>query len=323
MWGGVGGTRERRGSSQMRRPAYLGPTLTPCPTRDIARKTSPVDESEHPPPPSRADQPHGPTSDAPSEPALDRALAGASEPEVDARVRALLADTPDPGPMPRDVSDRIAAALGDEARLRVVRGPLPGVGEPPVADMAGPRGEVGREVGGGVGGSVTPLESRRRPRPWVAVAAVAAAAAVVAVGASALHVTQRPSPAAVVAGVTPTSTSPSAPADPHIQLSTTDYRASTFGAQARALIDHPATPLTDLAAESPSLGPIATPVGLASCLDALATGPGVVSLDLATFEGRPAAIIVVTRDGTSTAYAVERSCAPDNVTALAGATPVP
>jgi hypothetical protein len=275
-----------------------------------------VDESEHAPPSSRADQPHDPTLNA----ALD--------PEVDARVRALLADdTPDPGPMPRDVSDRIAAALADEARLRVVRGPLPDAGEPPVADMAGSGRDVSGEVGGGIGArtgdSVMPLENRRGPRPWVAVAAVAAAAALMAVGASALHLTQRPSPAAVVAGITPTSISPSAPADPHIQLSTTDYRASTFGAQARALIDHPATPLSDLAAESPSLGPIATPVGLASCLDALATGPGAVNLDLATFEGRPAAIIVVTRDGTSTAYAVERSCAPGNVTALAGATPVP
>ena len=64
-------------------------------------------------------------------------------------------------------------------------------------------------------------------------------------------------------------------------------------------------------------------MGLASCLDALAVGPGEVSADLATFEGRPAAIIVVTQAGTSTAYAVERSCSPGNVTALAGATPVP
>jgi hypothetical protein len=262
-----------------------------------------VDESEHPTPPSPPDHIVDPPLD----------------PQVDERVRALLADAADTGPMPTDVSDRIAAALADEARLRVGRGPLPGAGESSVADMAGP------------GGSVVPLEHRRR-RPWVAVAAVAAAAAVVAVGASALHVTKRPNPAAVVVGDTrtvgraatnPAATSPAPAADPHIQLSTTDYRASTFGAQARALIDHPATPLTDLAAESPSIGPIATPVGLASCLDALATGPGAVSLDLATFEGRPAAIIVVTRDGTSTAYAVERSCAPGTVTALAGATPVP
>ncbi|WP_404389984.1 hypothetical protein [Humibacillus xanthopallidus] len=246
------------------------------------------------------------------------------DPEVDARVRALLAAPSDSGPMPADVAARIELALADEARLRVARGPLPAAGGEPVADMAG-RGE-----------GVVRLPVRRRPRPWVAAAAVAAAAAVVAVGVSALHVTQRPNPAAVVVGDTstvgPTATSPApatsaAPATtPHIQLSTTDYTAATLAAQARALLDDPATPLADLAAESPSLGPIATPVGLASCLEALgALGAGAVTADLATFGGRPAAIIVVTDAGTSTntAYAVERNCSPGNVTTLAGPTPVP
>jgi hypothetical protein len=240
------------------------------------------------------------------------------DPEVDARVRALLTEHPETGPMPSDVAARIELALADEARLRVTRGPLPAAGGEPVADMAGRAG------------SVLPLAGRRRPRPWVAVAAVAAAAAVVAVGASALHVTQRPNPAAVIAGDTstvgPTATSPApSPATPHIQLSTTDYTATTLAAQARVLLDDPATPLADLAAESPSLGPIATPVGLASCLEALGarTETGTVTADLGTFEGRPAAIVVVTDAGTSTAYAVERSCSPGNVTLLAGPTPVP
>ncbi len=168
------------------------------------------------------------------------------------------------------------------------------------------------------------MAGRRRQRPWVAVAAVAAAAAVVAVGASALHVTKRPNPSAVVVGDTTgpspsasaTSPGPSAPVTPaetgvpHIQLSTTDYDAGTLAAKARELLDHPGTPLPDLAAESPSLGPIATPIGLASCLDALAVGPGEVMVDLATFDGEPAAIIVVTDAGVSTAYAVGRAALP-------------
>lgn len=266
-----------------------------------------MDESDHPTPPGRPDE----TA------AFDAPL----DPEVEARVRALLADAghgAGAATMPSAVSERITAALAEEARLRVSRGPLSGTGD-----------EAGTGAGR-VGADVVPLGSRRRQRPWVAVAAVAAAAAVVAVGASALHVTKRPSPAAVVAADTPTgatttttSTRPAPVGNPHIQLSTTDYRASTFGTQARDLLDHPGTPLPDLAAESPSLGPIATPVGLASCLDAIGAGAGAVSLDLATFEGKPAAVIVVTRDGTSTAYAVERSCAPGTVAALAGATPVP
>ena len=263
-------------------------------------------DPEHPTPP--------PPADTASE--LDPEL----DPEVDARVSALLAEAPGSGPMPADVATRIQLALADEARLRVGRGPLPHAGGEPVADMAGRAGGVVR------------LPGRRRPRPWVALAAVAAAAAVVAVGASALQATMRPNPAAVVVGDTstvgPAATSPPpAPAPavtkPHLQLSTTDYTEGTFAAQARALLDDPATALPDLAAESPSLGPIATPVGLASCLGALGAGTGAVTADLATFDGRPAAIIVVTDGGTSTAYAVERNCSPGNVTALAGATPVP
>jgi hypothetical protein len=210
----------------------------------------------------------------------------------------------------------------DLLRLRVGRGPLPDAGGEPVADMAG-----------GAGGVVR-LAARRRAYPWIAAAAVAAAAAVVAVGASALQGAMRPSPAAVIVGDTstvgPTATSltpPPAVATPHLQLSTTDYTEKTFAAQARALLDDPATALPDLAAESPFLGPIATPVGLASCLGALgvgaSAGTSAVTADLATFEGRPAAIIVVTDAGTSTAYAVERSCSPGNVTALAGPTAVP
>ncbi|MCU1536302.1 MAG: hypothetical protein JWP82_653, partial [Humibacillus sp.] len=191
---------------------------------------------------------------------------------------------------------------------------------------------------GQASGTVLPfaVPERRQSRPWVAVGAVAAAAAVIAVGGSLLHATKRTDPTAVVGGERRTSapaspaptSSPAAPtpaptADPHIQLSSTDYTAATLAAKARDLLDHPATPLPDLAAEAPSIGPIATPVGLSSCLSAIGAGPGAVTVDLATFEGKPAAIVVVTSGGGSTAYALGRACAPGTVEALAPATPVP
>ena len=201
---------------------------------------------------------------------------------------------------------------------------MPAGTDGPVSGLTGPTSPVPDVDGPSVGVMSLP---RRRSRAWVAIAAVAASAAVVVAGVSALYIIERPGPADVVVGgpSTPSSsvTSAGAEAVPHIQLSTTNYDAGTLGAKARTLLDHPATPLAALAAESPSLGPIATPVGLASCLSALDVGPGAATVDLATFDGRPAAIIVITHDGTSTAYAVERSCSPGNVTALAGATPVP
>ena len=113
---------------------------------------------------------------------------------------------------------------------------------------------------------------------------------------------------------------------PHIQLSTTAYDAGNLATGARDLIDHPGHPITALAAESPSVGPIGTAIGLGSCLAALgATNPDpeAVSADLATFDGRPAAVVVVTRGGTSTAWAVERSCTLGAPGVLHGATPVP
>lgn len=259
------------------------------------------------------------TPDDPHEPALP---GEADAPDLDAgtseRVRALLADAGDPGPMPTDVADRIEAALAHEALLRVEPGPLASGG------------------GGGGGGTVVPLPPRAdrpgRPKPVYLVAAVAAAAVVVAAGASALHLTKRPNGAAVVGGssysASPTTTPGSAPGTPHIQLSTTDYTSGDLGTRARELLDRPGLPITTTAAESPTVGPVATPTGLAGCLEALGgtgsgTGADEVSADVATFEGAPAVVVVVTRDGASTAWAARRSCAPGAPGILAGPTPVP
>ena len=104
---------------------------------------------------------------------------------------------------------------------------------------------------------------------------------------------------------------------------------ANLAAQARTLLDHPGQPIRDLAAESPAIGPIATPTGLESCLEAIGardgadSAPEAVSADLATFDGHPAVVVVVTRAGVSTAWAVERSCTTGAPGVLEGATPVP
>jgi hypothetical protein len=271
-----------------------------------------VDESRHSPEPHL--DPDAPTGLAPD---------GEHDEYAD-HVRALLATPdPDPGPMPGDVADRIAAALAQEARLRVDRGPL--------ADASAPAGPHDDHA------AVLELrQPARRQRPYYLAAAVAAAALVVAAGASALHLTKRPNSTAVIGGGF-TSSSPAAssptPSSPapggsgvHIQLGTTAYAAATLGAQARDLLDHPGAPLRPGAAEAPAIGPIGTEIGLASCLEGLGAAspaPSAVSADLATFEGRPAAVVVVTRDGASSAWVVERSCSAQAPGVLHPETPVP
>lgn len=289
-----------------------------------------MDESRHSPEPHL--DPDEPTTLAPDDvddafdtygahDAYDEAASGEDADRV-ARVRALLAaPDPDPGPMPDALADRIAAALAQEARLRVDRGPL--------ADASATTGPHEH---------ATVLEMRRpqpRRRPYYLAAAVAAAALVVAAGASALHLAKRPNSTAVIGGGFTSSTTPgtstaasgaSGGSGVHIQLGSTAYTAATLGPQARDLLDHPGAPLRPGAAEAPAIGPIGTEVGLASCLEGLGVGspaPSAVSADLATFEGRPAAVVVVTRDGASSVWVVERSCSAQAPGVLHPGTPVP
>ena len=288
----------------------------PAPNRPTGDRTGP------PAVPTGKPRPGGPAAGHEIE---DDGLVPQLDPEVEARVRALLADASDPGPMPDAVADRISTALLDAARLRVDPGPFAtgGPGTPSARDQDH------------TGGSLLAMPPRTdRPRPIYIVAAVAAAAAVVAVGASALHMTKRPNGAAVVGDTyTSSATSPTpAPTTSgglHIQLSTTAYDATNLATEARRLLDAPGQPIRDLAAEAPSIGPIATPIGLESCLEAIGAldasrpAPEAVSADVATYAGRPAVVVVVTRGGASTAWAVERSCTTGSPGVLKDATPVP
>ncbi|WP_256793128.1 hypothetical protein [Terrabacter sp. Ter38] len=309
-----------------------------------------MDESAHTPEPDpRVRDPDGRAATEPAPPAhlvapvdgLDHEVADdAPVPhlaaDVEHQVRTLLAGAADPGPMPDGVSERISGALLDAARLRVDPGPLSESRSGSHATGASTRGTNATGTNDVGHGTVLALPSRAdRPKPIYLVAAVAAAVAVVAVGASALHVTKRPNGAAVVRDTYPSgaTTAPPSPAATagglHIQLSTTAYTAGTLATRARAMLDHPGQPIGDLAAESPGIGPIATPIGLEACLEEIGAvgaadpAPEGVSADLATFAGRPAVVVVVTRAGASTAWAVERSCTTGAPGLLAGATPVP
>lgn len=236
--------------------------------------------------------------------------------EIDAEVTSLLAavgrlpdetDLTAADVMPSDVADRITAAIADAARLRVDPGPLTPTER---------------------GATVTPFVARpARGSPWMAVAAVAAAVAVIAVGGSALHLNKRPNGAAALndtttsVGSTTTQPAPRLGAV-HIQTSDTLYAAGNLADRARTLLTTPGPQLDT--ATAATVGPVGTPAGLTSCLTGLKVGEASdVSVDLATFDGSPAAILVVTNDKESSAWVVARTCTAADPGVIKTATTVP
>lgn len=241
-------------------------------------------------------------------------------------VHALLSSLPEPGPMPADLVERINASLREEA------------------DRTGASDDRVSYA----------LFAGRHPRsgqsPWLRVAAVAALALLVGggllagtggltpaflglAGGSAGAVSASPSnpttaPAAASPGATEPSPGPSSRAGGSAQnglsgaqrfvQTRTNYQSATLRDQAAALVAAPPLAIPDLAAEAPHLGPIATPTGLASCLAALdLRGDAQAVVDLATYDGRPVAVIVTRHGDHDEVRVVKRECttgSPDLVT---------
>ncbi|HEV7172803.1 hypothetical protein [Pedococcus sp.] len=229
-------------------------------------------------------------------------------------VRALLGALPAPGPMPADLVARISSSIAAEQEARA--------GTPVIA-----------------------IESRRRLR-WQRLGLAAAAAAIAVVALPALLSS---GPASWLASLSPMQhgsqvsagsaaslrTPPGAPssaavgqgggsvagtlAAPRIYASGTAYTRGAFPQQVRAFLAHPGTPLAPLAAESPAMGPAATPRGLAPCLAMLRLDPAAqVSADVASFDGRSAVVVMVHTVTAQIAYAVDRRCTSGAGAVLAG-----
>lgn len=211
------------------------------------------------------------------------------------QVRDLLAGLPGPGPVPADVVLAIDAALLEAAGERVA-----------------------------VLGQVVPLPAqrdaspaaRRGPSRWLL-----AAAAVVVLGAGGMLVKTVP----FSGGDTSTAASAereakdgaaSAEAAPQadsaatvVRASGTAYTQAAIVAQVLALLQ-PDGALTALGSAF-SAEPLTTPAGLAGCLQALGAGAELLAVDLATFGGAPAAIVVLaTNDGGREVWVVARTCQP-------------
>lgn len=263
-------------------------------------------------------------------------------------MRALLGSLPDPGPMPPDLVDRITARLVEES---VANGYRVGPGDEAATAAAwapprvpgGPEGDDRSLPPAHAGGDQVVVPLRRR-RAWL-VGAAAAALVVVAAGGL---VADRLAPDGLQAslglarggedaGVAADAESGAAPMqsgsgmiawDAAVQVvvvaSGTDYTGDDLASQALPLdagAMAPPSPGTGLVPRLDGADePVGDPQGARDCASAVgveASEP--VAVDLATFDGRPAAVLVATgADGTRRAWAVERSCGPGAAALLDG-----
>ncbi|WP_156822666.1 hypothetical protein [Demetria terragena] len=210
-------------------------------------------------------------------------------------VRELLASLPDPGPMPDHVMNDITAALQREQQQRS-------------GDQSNVSPLVARSHADSAGSSSA--HPGRRGPTWLRPLAAVGAAAAIGIGALAGYQALSGSSSAPVANA-PTSSGPNA-SDAQdrftIQTSGRDYTKSGLATQAASLKN--AKPSSAPAASSLKKTTLTTPDGVVTCLRSM-TGnsiPDKIAVDVATFEGKPAVIVVVTEDGKSRAWVVARTC---------------
>ena len=104
-----------------------------------------------------------------------------------------------------------------------------------------------------------------------------------------------------------------------VVMSGVDHAAARLDVTARELDDGTLDPIADLSAESPSLGPIATPLGARACADALGIPANAgILVDVSEVDGVSAAVLVVHAADGRTAWAVDRSCTTGNTGLIRG-----
>lgn len=247
-------------------------------------------------------------------------------------VQQLLATLPDPGPMPPDLVDRITASLAAEQAARAPvrtldvastrhrpqasRGWLLGLSSAAAAAAIGGvaalnmLGPAGGPAGGVLAFGHFPVEgttSATRDAPEA--------------GDDGRLTLVRPPAVAQQGGAdraeSSTATGPAAAGTIHVQMSATGYTSAALLAQAAQLWSKPGTALAPLSAESPAIGPMGTTLGVTHCLESLGVTAQRAVVDLARFDGTPAAVVVTQEADGTRLRVVTRQCG-----ASTGADPV-
>jgi hypothetical protein len=254
---------------------------------------------------------------------IDPEADAAADP-VQSAVRTLLRTSTEPGPMPADVSRRIEESLGQAAVRRAGDHELfdeLGFGDPEAVVPVDEANDVvvfdahGEEESRGER-TLVPFVRRRWPMVGVAAAGVAVLAIAGAV------VVNQTRTGSGLASLPPQNGAGGSAGSVHVQVSTTAYTKDGLATAAQTLLDSPGPDAS--VGDAPSSGPLVTQAGAAACVAALgATDAGAVSIDLASYEGQPAAIVVVRRSDSTVVYAVQRDCGDGDAGVIRDAVPVP
>jgi hypothetical protein len=242
-------------------------------------------------------------------------------------MRALLASLPAPGPMPDDLVARISAALAAEEQ----RGD--GIEQLWHLDDDRAGGAAAATPTLDDADAVAPVVPLRRRVGMRHVAVAAAVVGVLGLGGflvksvpgdvAASLTTSGDSGAAADSAAGPKAQALVAPeagsGEVVVVMSGVDHTSDRLDVTARELDDGTLDPIADLSAESPSLGPIATPIGARTCATALGIPADAgILVDVSEVDGVSAAVLVVHSDQGRTAWAVDRACTTGNTGLIRG-----